>query len=142
MWINLRISFEKRGFTNIFNGTLSNESDNAIYVLKQHIAQKHGIIVRTWLNETVKEKKSYHSCSFNNWIQSNGYFFPRSIHMLHNIYMNYNNFISLWDVHGEYWLLIIEDEIQQPPTIFNNYFIIIFLLIGLFILRKRISSNK
>ncbi|MFA5868739.1 MAG: C39 family peptidase [Candidatus Bathyarchaeia archaeon] len=136
VWNYLIIPFEKRDFKNIFNGTLSENPDYAIYYLKQHIVQNHGIIVKTWYNESVKEKNLVTHARVVTGYNQTGIFFHDPLKGPDR-YMNYNQFISLWNVNGEYWVFLIENRIPQSIDIVywigQNLDVMVLLLIGVLV---------
>jgi hypothetical protein len=108
-WEYTYIPFEKRGFSNFYNESLSKDFKAALSNLKGNVSQNFPAIVCTWYNEESKVKGNITHARVVTGYNSTGIFVHDPLDGP-NKFLNYSTFASLWETRLGYWALIIRHE--------------------------------
>jgi predicted double-glycine peptidase len=135
-WEFAYLPFANRDFTSFQNESLSQNPDLALHYLKENTAKNYRILVKTWFGEIDKAKGNMTHARVITGFNETGIFFhdPSSGP---NLYLYNSQFLELWDVEGNYWALVIEQDV--PPELSNlvwrwiegNLDIVALLIVGL-----------
>jgi len=106
-WRYAHIPFNKRGFNDYYNESLSLDFNRALSNLKGNISQNFPAIVDTWYDEHAKlEAKVTHARVVTGY-NSTGIFFHDPL-AGRNMFLNNSAFADLWKTDMGYWALIIK----------------------------------
>jgi len=137
-WDNTWVPFHNRNYTLLMNGSLSNIPDVAVYRLKKYLVNNSKIIVNTWYNEIERQKGEITHARVITGYNETGIFF-HDPQIGPNIFLFYNDFITLWKTDIGFWALIIEHKTSINTGfnfgiwLDNNFDIAILLFMGIIV---------
>ena len=108
-WKYTYLPFEKRGFNDYFNGSLPNNFETALNLLKGNVSRNYPTIVDTWFDEQAKENNTITHARVIIGYNTTGVFFhdPWSGP---NQFMNNQEFEDLWNTTEGYYIFMLEQE--------------------------------
>ena len=108
-WKYTYLPFEKRGFNDYFNGSLPNNFETALNLLKGNVSRNYPTIVDTWFDEQAKENNTITHARVIIGYNTTGVFFhdPWSGP---NQFMNNQEFEDLWNTTEGYYVFMLEQE--------------------------------
>jgi len=106
-WRYAHIPFDKRGFYDYYNESLSRDFNKALSSLKGNVSQNFPAIINTWYDERAKQEGKVTHARVVTGYNASGIFFhdPASGR---NRFLNNSAFSDLWKTDMGYWSLIIK----------------------------------
>ena len=107
--LNCTYCFNKRGYTEHINRSLSPDADLALSSLKNNISKRFPAIVIMWYDQKAKEIRRRTHARVVTGYNETGIFFHDPLYGP-NRYMGNSDFTNLWNINYGYWAFIVQRE--------------------------------